>query len=55
MTTQELIREKFKQLVDEGHNVLARCGWDGRQYQFNREDVEDMVKWVRRFTADHLH
>lgn len=45
----KLVQKRITALADIRNNA------DHGQFdKFRREDVEDMVKWVRSFTADHL-
>lgn len=33
MKTQELIKQSFARLIDEGHQILRQAGWDGNKYR----------------------
>jgi hypothetical protein len=44
-----LVQKRITALADIRNNADH-----GRMDQFTRDDVEDMLKWVQRFAADHL-
>jgi hypothetical protein len=45
----KLVQKRITALADVRNNADH-----GKFDKFTREDVEDMVKWLRRFTADYL-
>ena len=45
----KLVQKRITALADIRNNADH-----GHFDEFTEDDVEDMVKWVRKFTADHL-
>lgn len=63
MSTQDVILEKFKKLLADGHAVLASCGWDGRHYARShpgngeylrfRTEALNLIRRTRGEDSDH--
>ena len=50
MSTDERIKQKFQSLLQEGQDILAQSGWDGKQYHRFPNDVD-----YRRFRTEAMN
>lgn len=44
MKKAEKIEKKFNQLLQEGNNILTRCGWNGENY-YKLPSIKDYLRW----------
>ncbi len=45
MSTEDKILEKFRQLVEEGRNILLSLGWNGHQFKSSFPKHEDYLRF----------
>lgn len=50
MKINSLIVDKFKALINEGHQTNQKCGWDGRDYHSHPSDID-----YRRFRTEAMN
>ncbi len=44
MTNYELVKQRFQKLTEEGREIVARAGWDGREYSRHHPSYDSYLR-----------